>query len=94
MEYQQGKDAALIELESLPPCNNPNCPTYRKSNSNSKNPSPMPEESKILTELLPPIINKNIESAEDNPLLKRKPKKKRKKPKDSTDATLSSLKKP
>ncbi|GFR22629.1 hypothetical protein TNCT_729551 [Trichonephila clavata] len=56
----------------------------KKFNSNSKNPSPMPEEPKIIAENHP-IINKNIKSAEDNPLPKRKPKKKRKKPKTSTD---------
>ncbi|GFQ81404.1 hypothetical protein TNCT_22291 [Trichonephila clavata] len=50
MEHQQGKDDALIELESIPQCNNPNCPTYSKSNPNSKNPSPMPEEPKIIAE--------------------------------------------
>ncbi|GFR12616.1 hypothetical protein TNCT_135161, partial [Trichonephila clavata] len=82
MEHQQGKDAALIELESLPPCNNPNFSTYSKSNP--KNPSPMPKEPKIIVEN-PPIITMNVDSVEDNPLPKRKPKKKRKKPKDSTD---------
>ncbi|GFQ93940.1 hypothetical protein TNCT_240841 [Trichonephila clavata] len=29
MEHQQGKDAALIELESLPTCNNPSCPKFK-----------------------------------------------------------------
>ncbi|GFR14007.1 hypothetical protein TNCT_385701 [Trichonephila clavata] len=86
MEHQQGKDAALIELESLPPCNNPTCPNYRKTNLNSKTPSPMPEEPKIIVDN-PPIItnNNNNETPEANPLPKRKQKKKRKKPKDSTD---------
>ncbi|GFQ91088.1 hypothetical protein TNCT_488131 [Trichonephila clavata] len=63
MERQQGKDAALIELESLPPFNNPNCSAYRKTNPNSKTPSPMPEEPKIIIvdtpppQLLPRIAN-------------------------------------
>ncbi|GFR33806.1 hypothetical protein TNCT_25101 [Trichonephila clavata] len=50
MEHQQGKDAALIELKSLPPCNNPTCPKFKNFNTNSKNPSPMPEEPKTIVE--------------------------------------------
>ncbi|GFQ74540.1 hypothetical protein TNCT_105351 [Trichonephila clavata] len=46
MERQQGKDAALIKLESLPPCNNPLCSKFKNFNANSKSPSPMPEEPK------------------------------------------------
>ncbi|GFR26408.1 hypothetical protein TNCT_667841 [Trichonephila clavata] len=43
-EHQQGKDAALVELESLSPCITPNCSDCRVSETISKRiPSPMPE---------------------------------------------------
>ncbi|GFQ69490.1 hypothetical protein TNCT_477551 [Trichonephila clavata] len=84
-EHQQGKDAALTELESLTPCITSDCSDCRVRQINiSKTPSPLPEEPKTLINN-PPIITKNSKSVEDNPLPKRKPKKKRKKPKDSTD---------
>ncbi|GFR23719.1 hypothetical protein TNCT_254501 [Trichonephila clavata] len=41
-ETMQGKDAMAVELESLPPRNNPNCSV----NKNSRNSSPIIEEIK------------------------------------------------
>ncbi|GFR03195.1 hypothetical protein TNCT_44071 [Trichonephila clavata] len=91
-EHQQGKDAALTELESLPQCITPDCSDCHVNQIISKTPSPMPEEPQTLVNN-PPIITKNSESIEDNPLLKRKPKKKGRNLR-IRRMTLSSLKKP
>ncbi|GFQ97601.1 hypothetical protein TNCT_631311 [Trichonephila clavata] len=42
-KHQQGKDAALVELESLPPCITPNCSVRHIAQIIPKTPSPMPE---------------------------------------------------
>ncbi|GFR11212.1 uncharacterized protein TNCT_565081 [Trichonephila clavata] len=83
-EHQQDKVAALAELDSLPPCIKPKCSKCSIFQMHSNSSSPMPEEPKTIVEN-PPINNDNKESAEVNPLPKRKPKKKRKKTKDVTD---------
>ncbi|GFR29736.1 hypothetical protein TNCT_111241 [Trichonephila clavata] len=82
--HQQGKNAALTELDSLPPCINSNCYLCCTTRMPSNTPSQMPEESETKIEN-PPTIDKDCESTEDNPLPKRKTKKKCKKPKDVTD---------
>ncbi|GFR13298.1 hypothetical protein TNCT_443061 [Trichonephila clavata] len=60
-EHQQGKDAALVELESLPPCNTPNCSDCRIAKIIFKTPSPMPEEPKTKIDN-PQIITNNNET--------------------------------
>ncbi|GFR25675.1 hypothetical protein TNCT_100681 [Trichonephila clavata] len=82
-EHQQAKDAALTELDTIPPCNTPGCFYCSKIKLHSNSPSPMLEEPLIIDEN-PPIKNDKNESAEIS-LPKRKPKKQRKKAKDVTD---------
>ncbi|GFR16930.1 hypothetical protein TNCT_446121 [Trichonephila clavata] len=83
MEHQQGKDAAIAELDSIPPCNNQNCCQCSINLLHLTPPSPMHEEPLIIDEN-PPVKSDKCESAEIS-LPKRKPKKKRKKAKDVTD---------
>ncbi|GFQ69401.1 uncharacterized protein TNCT_20501 [Trichonephila clavata] len=82
-EHQQGKHAALAELDTLPPCTTPKCTSCSIFQMHSNTSSPMTEEPKPIVDT-PPIVNDNCESVEVNPLPKRKPKKKRKKTKDVT----------
>ncbi|GFQ71496.1 hypothetical protein TNCT_54781 [Trichonephila clavata] len=83
MEHQQGKDAAIAELDTIPPCNNHNCFQCSNIRMHFTSPSPMHEEPLIIDEN-PPVKSDKSESAEIS-LPKRKPKKKRKKAKDVTD---------
>ncbi|GFR32274.1 histone H3.2 [Trichonephila clavata] len=62
-EHQQGKDAALFELDTIPPCNTPGCFYCSKIKLHSNSPSPMLEEPLIIDEN-PPIKNDKNESAE------------------------------
>ncbi|GFR07973.1 histone H3.2 [Trichonephila clavata] len=62
-EHQQGKDAALTELDLFPPCNTPGCFYCSKIKLHSNSPSPMLEEPLIIDEN-PPIKNDKNESAE------------------------------
>ncbi|GFR09651.1 hypothetical protein TNCT_459111 [Trichonephila clavata] len=62
-EHQQGKDAALNELDTIPPCNTPGCFYCSKIKLRSNSPSPMLEEPLIIDEN-PPIKNDKNESAE------------------------------
>ncbi|GFQ77124.1 hypothetical protein TNCT_415751 [Trichonephila clavata] len=81
-EHQQGKDAALAELDSLPLCVIPNCGSCATNKFTPSTSSTMIEETtaKIATN-----DGKALKINEDNPQLKRKTKKKRKKTKDVTD---------
>ncbi|GFQ97994.1 hypothetical protein TNCT_281851 [Trichonephila clavata] len=78
-EHQQGKDAALAELDTLPPCTTPKCTSCSIFQMHSNTSSPMPEEPKSIVDN-PPIVNDNCESVEVNSLPKRKPKKRGEKP--------------
>ncbi|GFR19336.1 hypothetical protein TNCT_647522 [Trichonephila clavata] len=84
-EHQQGKHAALAELDSLPPCILPNCGSCSSTNMPPSTFSTMPEESTAKIATPPPNNEKDTKTNEDNPQLKRKNKKKRKKTKDVTD---------
>ncbi|GFQ77271.1 hypothetical protein TNCT_109551 [Trichonephila clavata] len=85
-ETTQGKDALVIELESLPPCNNPHC----IDNIRSENSSPVFEKIKINNENSQ--VENNSKEIPDPIILSKRSKKRKGKSKKILRMTLSSQK--